>query len=157
MLNNKYIRFGIFLITNILVLVIGAVLMNNGPQSEWYTSLNQAPWTPPGWVFGVAWFSIMFLFAFYMAKLSFQFEPFSKYLIVLYGLQWVLNVSWNYIFFNKHEVLIGLITIVLLWLLVGFFTLGFLKKLKFYTLLIGPYLIWMTIATSLNAYIYFNN
>ncbi|KAB1068657.1 tryptophan-rich sensory protein [Tamlana haliotis] len=157
MLNNKYIRFLIFIAANFLALGLGVIFMENGPQSEWYTSLNQAPWTPPNWAFGAAWFTIMFLFSFYMTKLSFQFQLFSKYLITIYSVQWIFNVSWNYIFFNKHEVFIGLIVITLLWLLVGYFTFKFLKELKWYTLLIVPYLIWMSIATSLNTYILFNN
>ncbi|MDO6759212.1 TspO/MBR family protein [Tamlana sp. 2_MG-2023] len=157
MLNNKYIRFIIFVTANFLALGVGVILMDNGPQSEWYTSLNQAPWTPPNWVFGAAWFTIMFLFSFYMTTLSFQFQLLNKYLVSIYSLQWILNVSWNYIFFNKQEVFIGLIVITLLWLLIGYFTFKFIKKLHWYTLLVLPYLIWMSIATSLNAYILFNN
>ena len=64
-----YIRVAIFLIINFGALGIGSILMDNGPQSSWYTNLNQAPWTPPGWVFGFAWTTIMFCFSIYMAKL----------------------------------------------------------------------------------------
>ena len=45
----------LFLIINFGGLAIGNWFMNNGPISEWYLNLNKAPWTPPGWVFGVAW------------------------------------------------------------------------------------------------------
>ena len=51
-----------FLILNFGALGIGSFLMNNGPTSTWYLTLNKAPWTPPGWVFGFAWFTIMILF-----------------------------------------------------------------------------------------------
>ena len=51
-----------FIIINFGGLAIGSWLMNNGPLSIWYTSLNQAPWTPEGWVFGAAWTTIMFCF-----------------------------------------------------------------------------------------------
>ena len=40
-----------FLIINFGGLAIGQVWTGDGVTSEWYTSLNQAPWTPPGWVF----------------------------------------------------------------------------------------------------------
>ena len=157
MLQNKYIRFFIFLIVNFLALGIGVVLMNNGPQTEWYTNLNQAPWTPANWVFGFAWTSIMIFFSFYMTKLSLEFYYLDKKLIALFTVQWILNVSWNYVFFNQHLIEIGLVVIILLWLLIGYFTFKYLKKVKWYTLLLVPYLIWMTIATSLNAYIVFYN
>lgn len=157
MKNNKYIRFLIFLTVNFSALGIGTLLMNNGPQTDWYLSLKKAPWTPAGWVFGAAWSSIMLCFSFYMTKLSFQYKYLDKKLLTLFIVQWILNVSWNYIFFNQHLVALGLVSITLLWLMVGYFTFEHIKKLKWYTLLILPYLIWMTIATSLNAYIVFYN
>jgi len=131
--------------------------MNDGPRTEWYINLNKAPWTPPGWVFGAAWTTIMLLFAFYMTKLSFEFEYLNKNLIILYAIQWFLNVIWNFLFFNQHLTSAGLFSILLLWLLIGYFTFKHLKQLKYYSLLILPYLIWMTIATSLNAFVVFKN
>ncbi|TDQ21863.1 TspO/MBR family protein [Tenacibaculum caenipelagi] len=157
MKENKYIRFLIFLIANFSALAIGAWLMNEEPRTDWYLSLNKAPWTPAGWVFGVAWTTIMVLFSVYMTKVSFQYEFLNRKVLILYIDQWVLNVSWNYIFFNQHLTKLGLVVIVLLWLLIGYFTFEYLKKIKRYTLFILPYLIWMTIAVSLNAYIVFNN
>ncbi|WP_281980011.1 TspO/MBR family protein [Tenacibaculum mesophilum] len=157
MKENKYIRFLIFLIANLSALGIGVWLMNEGPRTDWYLSLNKAPWTPAGWVFGVAWIIIMVLFSLYMTKVSFQHEFLNKKVLILYVDQWILNVSWNYIFFNQHLTKLGLVVIALLWLLIGYFTFEYLKKVRWYTLFILPYLIWMTIATSLNAYIVLNN
>lgn len=157
MRKNKYIRFVIFFIANFLALTVGVLLMKNGPRTEWYISLNQAPWSPANWVFGFAWTTIMICFSFYMTKLSFEYKFLDKKIRSLFIVQWTLNVSWNYFFFNQHLTAIGLVVITLLWLLIGYFTFKYLKKLKWYTLLILPYLIWMTIATSLNAYIVFYN
>ncbi|AZJ33421.1 TspO and MBR related proteins [Tenacibaculum mesophilum] len=157
MKENKYIRFLIFLIANLSALGIGVWLMNEGPRTDWYLSLNKAPWTPAGWVFGVAWTIIMVLFSVYMTKVSFQHEFLNKKVLILYVDQWILNVSWNYIFFNQHLTKLGLVVIALLWLLIGYFTFKYLKKVRWYTLFVLPYLIWMTIATSLNAYIVLNN
>ena len=147
----------IFILFNYLALGIGVWLMEDGPQTIWYTTLNQAPWTPEGWVFGVAWSTIMLCFSFYMSKLCLHYQFLDKKLIVFYSIQWLLNVSWNFFFFNQHLTVVGLVVISLLWLLIGYFTFAYLKKLTWLTLLIVPYLIWMTIATSLNAYIVFNN
>ena len=156
-MKNKYIRFIIFLAANFSALAIGVVLMNNGPQTEWYINLNKAPWTPANWVFGFAWTSIMICFSFYMTRLSYEYKFLDKKILTLFILQWVLNVSWNYVFFNQHLTKLGLLVIVLLWLLIGFFTFKYIYKVKWYTLLIAPYLIWLTIATSLNAYIVLYN
>ena len=145
----------IFLVINFGALAIGSRLMNNGPQTVWYTNLNQAPWTPPGWVFGAAWTMIMICFSIYMAYL-YKLLPESK-VILLFAIQFVLNVIWNYIFFNLHLVGFGFTVIVLLTFIVATFTFSFKKELGFKTLLILPYLIWLCIATSLNGFILLNN
>jgi tryptophan-rich sensory protein len=129
--------------------------MNNGPQTEWYTNLNQAPWTPPGWVFGVAWTTIMICFSIYMAYL-YKLKP-TGTVVGLFSIQFILNVIWNYIFFNRHLVGVGFIIILLLTIVVAIFTMSFRKDLGTKTVLILPYLIWLCIATSLNGYILFNN
>ena len=149
----KYII--VFLILNFGALAIGSWLMANGPQTDWYQSLNKAPWTPPGWVFGFAWTSIMICFSIYMAYLYKQINKIS--VIILFVVQFLLNVIWNYIFFNQHLVGLGFTTIVLLTAVVAVFTIKYIRKMGLLTLLILPYLIWLCIASSLNAYILLNN
>lgn len=149
-------RFVLFLVINFGGLGIGSWLMDNGPQSEWYTNLNQAPWTPPGWVFGVAWTAIMICFSIYLAKLFCEQD--SKFLRVLFAVQVFLNVFWNYLFFNQHLVGLGFLNISLLTLLVFYFFFKFrMDDMKRYSYLLLPYMIWLLIATSLNAYILINN
>tara|TARA_R110000868_G_scaffold302195_6_gene562727 strand:+ start:1310 stop:1771 length:462 start_codon:yes stop_codon:yes gene_type:complete len=149
----KYIV--IFLVINFGALAIGSWLMDNGPQTEWYINLNQAPWTPPGWVFGVAWTTIMLCFSLYMAFL-YKLKPTTK-VVILFTIQFVLNVIWNYVFFNQHFVGFGFTIILLLTFIVALFTFSFKKDMGLKTLLILPYLIWLCIATSLNGYILIHN
>lgn len=147
--------FVVFLIINFGALGIGSWLMNNGPQSDWYTSMNQAPWTPPGWAFGVAWTSIMICFSIYMAFLYLK-EPSFK-VKMLFLVQFILNVSWNYVFFNQHLIGLALAVIIGLTVVVALFLFLYKSTLQYKTLLILPYFLWLCIATSLNAYILFNN
>lgn len=147
--------FLLFLVLNFAALALGSWLMGNGAQSEWYTSLNKAPWTPPGWVFGAAWTLIMICFSFYMTFLYLKFP--SARVKILFAIQLFLNIIWNYIFFNQHMILLGLIVIITLTIIIALFTFNFRNQLKIKTLLILPYLIWLCIASSLNAYILFNN
>lgn len=145
----------IFLIINFGALYIGNLLMANGPRTAWYINLNKAPWTPPGWVFGVAWTTIMLCFSLYMARL-YKTLP-NKQILTLFSIQFILNVIWNYIFFNQHLIGLGLVIIMLLTLVVGIFFFKYLNTLKIKSVLILPYLIWLCIASSLNAYILLNN
>jgi benzodiazapine receptor len=145
----------LFLTINFGGLAVGAWLMDDGPSTAWYLDLNQAPWTPPGWVFGVAWTTIMICFSIYMAFLYEKQR--NKELIGLFALQFILNVSWNFIFFNQHLVIFGLIIIVLLTLLTFYFLLRYKSVLKLKSILIIPYWIWLCIASSLNLYIVLYN
>lgn len=141
----------LFLILNFGGLAIGNWLMNNGPITDWYINLNKAPWTPPGWVFGAAWTTIMICFAIYLGKL-FTVDNTNKNKII-FTIQFLLNVSWNYLFFNQHWVIFSLINITLLTilLLLYFFVYSPLTNNHKYLLL--PYIIWLFVATSLNLYI----
>lgn len=144
-----------FLILNFSALAIGSLFTNSGVSSEWYQNLSKAPWTPPGWVFGVAWSSIMFFFAIYMAYLI-KLKP-KKTIIIFYSIQWVLNIVWNPVFFYFQEITLGLICISLLTAHIILLFFKYLKEQRIKTLLLAPYGIWLIIATSLNAYIYLYN
>ena len=149
-------RLILFLVINFAALALGGLFTSSGVSSDWYQNMNQAPWTPPGWVFGAAWTFIMILFAFFMTY-AWEVSKDRSMLLTLFVVQWILNVAWNPIFFYLQEVLFGLIVISALTLLVNYLLFKFSKDLKWKALLILPYAIWLAIATSLNAYIYLNN
>ena len=140
----------IFLILNFSALAIGGLFTGDGVASEWYYNLNKAPWTPPGWVFGFAWSTIMICFSFFM---SFLWNPATKAIKWLYILQWVFNVLWNPLFFYFNMSDLALINIVSLLVIVSILQFKYYSQLKLKSLLIAPYFIWLIIACSLNAYI----
>ena len=150
------LRLIIFLAINFGALAIGGFFTGKGVPSDWYVNLNKAPWTPPGWVFGFAWTTIMICFSFYLAYLWLHVEN-KKMLIILYVIQWVLNVCWNPVFFYFHNALFGLILIGLLTLTIGYILLEYRDEMKYLTALILPYFIWLLVATSLNGYILVKN
>lgn len=149
-------RIILFLILNFSALAIGGLFTGSGVSSDWYQNLNKAPWTPPGWVFGASWTLIMISFAIYMAYL-FKIQSDRKKIIALFSIQWILNISWNPIFFYLQEILFGMISISLLTILITYFLYSFRKQLNIKSLLLSPYLVWLIIATSLNGYILFFN
>ena len=146
----------LFLILNFGALAIGSYFTDGGASSDWYQNLNKAPWTPAGWVFGAAWTSIMICYSVYMAY-QIKINRNTKKIILLYSIQWILNVAWNPIFFELQLIVIALIEICLLTSIITYLCIHFWKELKTKTILIFPYLIWLLIATSLNAYIVIYN
>ncbi len=160
-MNKKdVIHLLIFLGINFAGLGIRGFITKSGVASDWYQNLSKAPWTPPGWVFGVAWSLIKLCFAFYMTfllKAYLQKNLSYKPIIILFAIQWVLNLAWNPLFFSFHYTLIGLVVISALSIVVGYFLFNFNSLLKAKTMFIVPYFIWMIIATSLNGYVVFFN
>lgn len=151
---KKLAVFFLFLVVNFGALAIGGALMGSSPgENAWYNGLHQAPWTPPGFVFGIAWTIIMLCFSIYLATSSVFVlaEPKRRN---TYLLHLMLNIAWNPVFFFFHlswlafPLLIGLIL-----------TLIQLNRQMGYTMntpkswLLLPYLVWLLIAASLNAYI----
>ncbi|MGH1383972.1 TspO/MBR family protein [Kordia sp.] len=150
-----YTRLILFLIINFGALGLGIILMNDGPRASWYLSLDKAPWTPPGWVFGFAWTTVMICFSVYMAKLTEAKN--NKVILLLFTIQFILNVSWNYVFFNQHNISLGMLNLIVLLMLIAVMTFKFKSQLKIYSIFILPYLVWMLVANSLNGYILYTN
>jgi benzodiazapine receptor len=149
-------RLILFLALNFGALALGGFFTSKGVPSDWYLNINKAPWTPPGWVFGAAWSFIMICFSVYMAYLWPVTEN-KSLLLGLFILQLLLNIGWNPTFFYFHNVLAGLLIISALTLLIGYLFIAYFPTIKLKSLLIAPYLIWLLIATSLNAYILIKN
>jgi len=150
------VRIIIFLVINFSALAIGGLATSEGVSSTWYAQLDKAPWTPPGWVFGTAWTIIMICFSIYLALLWSKVDN-KKHLILLFSIQWILNVAWNPAFFYFHLVGLGIVILSALLYVVWYFLFKYSKIMKSNSLLIFPYFIWLIIAASLNAYIFFMN
>lgn len=144
-------RLVIFLLINFGALAIGGMFTGQGVPSDWYQELNKAPWTPPGWVFGFAWSTIMICFSVYLAHLWPKVQD-KKALILIFSIQWVLNVSWNPTFFYFHQMEVGLVVIISLLLTVLSIWYRYQQEAKQWSLLLLPYVLWLIVATSLNAY-----
>ncbi len=153
---SKILIFGLFLILNFGVLALGSLLMGSSPiENEWYVHLNKAPWTPPGWVFGAAWTTIMLLFTIYLT-LQQKEKLTNKRFIFLFTLQFLTNVLWNPIFFYFHWMFLGMVVIFLLFVSLVLM-LYYFKLSSWKSVFLLPYLLWLTVAFSLNAYGWFMN
>lgn len=149
------LRILLFLIINFGGLFIGGLFTGEGVPSDWYQNLNKAPWTPPGWVFGAAWTTIMICFSIYMAILWEKIKL--NKLLFIFISEVVLNVIWNPLFFHFKWTNIALVSISLLTILITYMVISLRREMRLKTLLLFPYLIWIVIATSLNGYVVLYN
>lgn len=157
-MKSFWFRLLVFLLLNFGALALGAIFTNDGVTSDWYQQLHKAPWTPPGFVFGLAWTTIMICFSFFMASITDDLTNKIRVKIYLiYGIQWFLNFLWNPTFFFLHEVFMALLIISLLCMVICYFLYVGIKKSRVCGLLVLPYFVWLLIAISLNCYIWMFN
>jgi tryptophan-rich sensory protein len=138
-----------FLLVNFSGLALGSLWTDPGVNSEWYQNIIKAPWTPPGFVFGLSWTIIMICFSIFMTNL-YERNDGSYNPIILFS--WFLNIIWNPLFFYLHWTWISAGVIILLTLVIGFLIHENRKQYKYLWLLLLPYFIWLNIATSLNLF-----
>lgn len=155
LLKNKNLHtFLVFLLINFLGLFLGGLFTNDGVTSTWYTDLNKAPWTPPGIVFGLAWFTIMVT----LSVLNyFMWKAKERTFLYLWIQSWIFNFLWNPMFFSLKSIELSLVVISYLLVLVSSMFYETFRKYKYIHLLLLPYVVWLIIATSLNAYIVIYN
>lgn len=131
---------------NFAALALGGLFTGPGVQSVWYAGLEQAPWMPPGAVFGVAWTVVMLALTAFMG----QTAPRSpRKLRLWYGIQWVLNVAWNPLFFAAQRPDLALLDLVVLFAAVLMMW-RFCHRGGWWLI---PYVVWLVVATSLNVWV----
>lgn len=152
------LRFILFLVINLGALGLGSWLMGDPSTNVWYQSLNRAPWEPPYWFFGVAWMTIMLCFSIFLWRVSMLYPAKDLTLFyTFYVVQFILNVMWNPTFFRAHYVGVALVMIVVLFLLVLWFTVFGIRRTGIWGLLMLPYLVWLAVAAALNWYVLVHN
>lgn len=133
---------------------IGAIFtMDSIPT--WYAALNKPSFNPPNNVFGPVWtilYVMMGISMFLIWKEGLKNKD-VKNAFIFFIIQLILNSLWSVVFFGAHSVFGGLIIIVLLWLAVLYCIISFRKISRVASILLIPYLLWITFATLLNYYI----
>jgi tryptophan-rich sensory protein len=122
------------------------------PPGKWYSELNKPVWTPPNWVFPVAW-PILYLLMSYSGATLANLESAGSAL-ALWALQISLNTLWTPVFFGLKNLKLGLIIIFLLLMSVAISTYVFWLYSWIAGLLFLPYLAWVTFAAALNAAVF---
>jgi benzodiazapine receptor len=115
---------------------------------QWYDNLIKPSFTPPNWLFPVAWTLIYLLLAWVGHRLT--LIPGSQILLALWAAQIALNTLWTPVFFGAHRIFAGMIIIGLLWLVVATMVLLALRLDVMTGLLLLPYLAWLCVAAALN-------
>jgi benzodiazapine receptor len=114
----------------------------------WYDGLKKPAWTPPRWVFPVAWTSLYLLIS--LAGMRIAQSAGSGQAAALWSLQIALNALWTPVYFGLHRIRAAMVVMVFLWLSVFLATVSFFGVDFVAGLLFLPYLLWVSIAGALN-------
>ena len=119
--------------------------------NTWYAALNKPSWNPPSWVFGPVW-SALYLSMAVAAWMVWRERGFSAAVIplALFALQLGLNCAWSGLFFSLHSPWLAFADIALLWCAILATMIAFARVSPLASLLLAPYLIWVSFAAVLN-------
>jgi tryptophan-rich sensory protein len=136
--------FLIFLATCLAAGSTGAMFQ----PGDWYKSLDKPRWTPPDWVFPLAWTTLYLCIAAAAARAA-PLEG-NAYAMATFALQIALNTLWTPVFFGLRKMGGGMLVIAGLWIAVAATMVLFFQLDTIAGLLFVPYLAWVTIAAALN-------
>ena len=118
------------------------------PPGLWYEKL-QKPWfTPPNWMFPVAWTTLYLLMSFAGARVA--GEAGSGYAMAFWAWQIALNTLWTPVFFGLRRLKQAISVMALLWVAVAGCLVTHWAIDMWAGLAFVPYLIWVTVAGALN-------
>lgn len=149
---NKWIK----LISSVLIClaagIIGSVFtMSSIPT--WYESLKKPSFAPPNWLFGPVWTTLYILMGISLYLVLVKDLKNVRMQVYIFGVQLTLNTLWSFLFFGLQSPLYGMIGIIILWFAILITILSFYRVSRKASMLLIPYIAWVSIASILNYYV----
>jgi len=154
--NSLLVKIIIMMILAELAGVIGSVFTFPAIGS-WYASLAKPWFTPPSWVFGPVWTILYALMGIAAGLVWHAKKTLAHPTLKIYFGQLGLNVIWSLLFFGLRSPLLALIEIIALWIAIALTIRAFYPISKNAAMLLIPYILWVTVATALNAGVWLLN
>lgn len=140
------LALAVFMAANFVAASSGAIFR----PGDWYASLSKPAWTPPNWAFPVVW-SILFLMNAVSGWLVWQTAGMAAgSALGVYAASLAINACWSGVFFGLRRMDLGLVNVVLLWGSILAVAVLFWPHSPVAAILQLPYLLWVTIAATLN-------
>lgn len=123
------------------------------PIGAWYRNLRKPGLQPPDWLFGPAWTIILGLAA-WSAVVAWNAAPDAAAratVVILFAVNVVFHAAWSPLFFRMRRPDWALIEVVFLWASLVALVVGLWPISPFASLLVMPYLLWVSFASWLNS------
>ncbi|MCJ2188534.1 TspO/MBR family protein [Novosphingobium beihaiensis] len=151
-LRASLIRWALVCVPVIVLLgFLSGTAAQSGPQNPWFAALVKPAAYPPPQVFGIVWTVLYILMGVALAMvLSARGARRRGLAVIVFAVQFVLNLAWSPVFFGAHMLTGGLILIAVLDVaaLVTVFLFGRVRVVA--AMLLVPYVLWLLFATYLN-------
>ena len=140
-----------------LLLCLGVGILGSlvtAPQiPTWYAGLVKPFWTPPPFVFPIAWSVLYLLMAISFWRVwDLETRSTTRTKAIMWFLvQLALNALWSPVFFGWHGTKAALLIILALLLAIAATMLMAIRTDRLAAWLLAPYLAWVAYATTINA------
>lgn len=86
-------------------------IRSGSDDRAFYENMRQAPFAPPGWVFGPAWFinNVSVLYGNLRLLNTAQDTPHRRMLLWLQGASWVIYSTFGYVYFSKKSPILAFV------------------------------------------------
>lgn len=138
---------GLFLLACFAAASTGALFR----PGAWYDRLDKPAWTPPDWLFPVAWTVLYLMIAlapwlvWRRAGLAGAALP-----LAVWAVQLALNAAWSWLFFGLRRMDWAFAEVLALWLAIAAMIALFWPISPAAGLMMVPYLLWVSFAAALN-------
>lgn len=125
-------------------------LANSYGLTDWYPTLAKPWFNPPNWVFGPVWTVLYLMIAVAGARFWLADVPDGGRAMAAWSVQLALNLGWSWVFFYGQAIGWALVVIVGLWLSILATIIAGWTKDRLASVLLFPYLAWVSFAAVLN-------
>lgn len=120
----------------------------------WYATLNKPFFSPPNYLFGPVWLILYLMMGIALYLNWIKKTKQAKFNVRLFFIHLFFNAIWTPIFFGAKNLFLALIIILIIWALIVMMIFKFWKVNKVSSLLLIPYLVWVSFASLLNYFVW---
>lgn len=160
---QRFARNALALVTSLAACFMAAgvgSLAVSQTLGTWYAELRKPAWNPPNWIFGPVWSSLytaMAIAAWLVWKNRGKKPHAARLALSWLGIQLALNTLWSYLFFAWRQPGWAFLEVLALWIAIVITTLTSWRVSRAAAVLLVPYVLWVTFASSLNGVIWWLN
>ncbi len=156
---KRKINYVIAIISVFFVSFLGGSATDEG--MIWYNDLNLPSFTPPGSVIGIIWAIIFTLITIsiiiFLRNNRDKKELYFNVIIIALILNGILNIFWSVFFFSWNLIFWSVVEMIILNLSTIAIAILLWRENKFSSILLWPYILWVSFATYLAYSIYLLN